>query len=157
MSTADTRSFHMSALSTAHALMHLANHVLAEAARAAAGTDAAASFSQEVAHVMDSLEQHMWALQLNPAAEPSSETACHNKAPAGDTVQFVPRHPCVVQHLADTMSSDADSEYMLVLALSLAGRSAVEVVMPGGCRPGWACPPLGMGLLRQPAAEQLSS
>jgi hypothetical protein len=87
---------------------------------------------------MDSLEQHRWALQLNPAAEPSSETACHNKAPMGDSVQLVqplpddvPRYPCPVQHLADTMNSDADSEYMLVLALSLAGRSAVEVVDAG--------------------------
>jgi hypothetical protein len=58
MSTADARSFHMSALSTAHALMHLANRVLGEAARAAAGTDAAASCSQEVARVMNALEEH---------------------------------------------------------------------------------------------------
>jgi hypothetical protein len=118
--------------------MHLANHVLAEAVRAAACTDAAASCSQEVAHVMDSLEASMWALQLNPADEPSSENACHNTAPVGESVQLaqplpddVPRYSCPVQHLADTMNSDTDSEYMLVLALSLAGRSAVEVVDAG--------------------------
>ena len=34
MNKADARTFHLSALSTAHALMHLANHVLTEAAGA---------------------------------------------------------------------------------------------------------------------------
>jgi hypothetical protein len=43
----------------------------------------------------------------------------------------VPRYPFPVQQLADTMSSDADSQYMLVLALSLAGRAGVEVVDAG--------------------------
>jgi hypothetical protein len=96
----------------------------------------------------------MWSLQLNPAllallsqshsaAASSSEHACRGNAAAGDSVRLVqpaviymwgvqqvldvPRYPCLVQHLADTMNSDADSECMLVLALSLAGRSAVEV------------------------------
>jgi hypothetical protein len=71
MSRADARSFHMSALSTAHALMHLTNRVLGEAARAAAGTDAAASCSQEVAHAMDTLEERMWDLAAftHPASQ----------------------------------------------------------------------------------------
>jgi hypothetical protein len=43
----------------------------------------------------------------------------------------LPRYPCPVQHLADTMNCDADSEYILVLALSMAGRSAAEVVDAG--------------------------
>ena len=159
MSTADARRFHLSVLSTTHALMHLANHVLTEAAGAAAGTDAAASCSQEVAHVMGALEERMWALQLNPAAASnSSEDACHNNAAVGDSVRLVqplpdvPRYPCPVQHLADAMNSGADSEYMLVLALSLAGRSAVEVVDAGRLQT-W----LGMSAPGDGAAEAASS
>jgi hypothetical protein len=81
---------------------------------------------------MYALEERMWAMQLGPAAASSSENACHDKAPMGDSVRLVqplpdmPRYPCPVQHLADIMNCDADSEYMLVLALSMAGRSAVD-------------------------------
>jgi hypothetical protein len=143
--------------------MHLANHVLTEAAGPAAGTDAAAaaSCSQEVAHVMDALEERIWALQLNPAAASDSENACHDNAAVGDSQSEivgvrlvqprpdVPRYPCPVQHLADTMNSDADSEYVLVLALSLAGRSAVEVVDAGRLQT-W----LGMSAPGDGAAER---
>jgi hypothetical protein len=50
------------------------------------------------------------------------------------------------------MSSDADSEYMLVLALSLAGRLAVEVVDAGRLQT-W----LGMSATGDGAAEAASS
>jgi hypothetical protein len=82
MSTADARSFHLSALSTAHALMHLASHLLTDAARAAAGIDAAVSCSQQVSHVMDALEERLWALQLGPALlDPSQPAVATNSEP----------------------------------------------------------------------------
>jgi hypothetical protein len=43
MSAADAHSFHVSALSTAHALINLANHLLQEASGRVASTDAAAA------------------------------------------------------------------------------------------------------------------
>ncbi len=107
---------------------------------------------------MGALEERLWALQMNPAAAPSSENACHNNAPVDDSVRLVqplpdvPRYPCPVQHVADTMSSNEDSEYMLVLALSLAGRSAVEVVDAGRLQT-W----LGMSAAGDGAAEAASS
>ena len=57
-----------------------------------------------------------------------------------------------MQHLADTMNCDADSEYMLLLAMSLAGRSAVEVVDAGRLQT-W----LGMSAAGDGAAEAASS
>jgi hypothetical protein len=73
-------------------------------------------------------------LLLHPAVFSESRTVhATTRLPwvivCGLTVQPLPgapRCPCLVQHLADTINSDADSEHMLVPALSLAGRSAVS-------------------------------
>jgi hypothetical protein len=71
MSAGDAHRFHLSALSTSHVLVNLANHLLLEASGLAASTDAAAAsciIGQQVADVMAVLEERIWALQLNPAA-----------------------------------------------------------------------------------------
>lgn len=48
-----------------------------------------------------------------------------------------------MQHLADTVSSDADRRYMLVMGLALAGRAAAQVVDAGRLQAWLAIPTPG--------------
>jgi hypothetical protein len=93
---ADAHSFHVSALSTAHALINLANHLLQEASGRVASTDAAAASCtvQQVADVMAALEDRIWALQLNPAA-PAGQA--HPAAAVSSSESAVYRQCCPEQ------------------------------------------------------------
>jgi hypothetical protein len=163
---ADAHSFHVSALSTSHTLLNLAHHLLQEASGRVASRDAAAASCtvQQVADVMAALEDRIWELQLNPAssagqahpaavAVSSSEHTCHGSAalisnacrlvqPAPD----LPRHPCLAQHLADAVRSTADRQFMLMMALALAGRAANDVVDAGRLQAWLAIPAEGEGV-----------
>jgi hypothetical protein len=167
MSTAaNAHSFHVSALSTAHALINLAHHLLQEASGRVASTDASAASCtvQQVADVMVALEDRIWTSQLNPAAPAgrrahpaaaavsSSEHTCHGSAalsshacrlvqPAPD----LPRYPCLAQHLADAVRSTADRQFMLLMALALAGRAANDAVDAGRLQAWLAIPAQGEG------------
>ncbi len=131
---ADARSLQLSAASTAHALVHYAHHLLTAQVSC---TAASQPCTQQVAEAMGALEQHIWDVQLNPAllqsqsraASLSDHACCSSDVQRGPDV---PRYPaCPVQRLADGIQTDADRQFMLVMALALPGRAAVEIVDEG--------------------------
>ncbi len=162
---ADVHSFHVSALSTSHALINLANHLLQEASGRMASTDAAAAsrtVQQQVADVMAALEDRIWSLHLNHAAPAgqahpaaavsSSEHTCHGSAAlSSDACRLVqpapdlPRYPFPAQHLGDAVTSAADRQFMLLMALALTGRAATDVVDAGRLQAWLAIPAQGEG------------
>jgi hypothetical protein len=155
---ADAHSFHVSTLSTAHALINLASHLLQEASGRVASTDAAAASCtvQQVGDVMASLEDRIWALQLNPAAPAgqahpaaavsSSEHTYHgNAALSSDACRHVQPYPSPAQHLQDAVRSTADRQFMLLMALALPGRAANDVVDAGRLQAWLAIPAQGEG------------
>jgi hypothetical protein len=131
---ADARSLHLSTASTAHALLHFAHGLLMQASSAAASYPC----TKLVADAMGALEQHIWDVQLNPAALQSQSGAaahsdhanCSNTAPSNvQRGPDVPRYPaCPVQRLSDGIQTDADRQFMVLMALALAGRAAVGIV-----------------------------
>ena len=113
---------------------------------------------QQVAHVMDALEERMWALQLGPALlDPSqpavatnSEHAYHGDATLSDewreqTMSDVPRYPCPAQQMADAITRDADCQYMMLMGLAMAGRAAIDLVDAGRLQAWLAIPGQGEG------------
>jgi hypothetical protein len=87
---------------------------------------------------MGALEDHIWHVQLNPGLLQSHYSeAAMNTEPARCSISApsdvqrgpdVPRYSaCLVQRLADGIQTDADRQFMLAMALALAGRAAVEI------------------------------
>jgi hypothetical protein len=100
--------------------------------------------------------------QLNPAAPAgqahpaaavsSSEHTCHgNAALSSDACRLVqpapdlPRYPLPAQHLGNAVTSAADRQFMLLMALALAGRAATDVVDAGKHQAWLAIPAQGEG------------
>jgi hypothetical protein len=94
-------------------------------------------------------------VQLNPAllqshsdAATKTEHACCSSSAPSDVLRGpdVPRYPaCPVQRLADGIQTDADRQFMLVMALALAGRVTVEIVDEGRLQAWLAAQPQGQG------------
>jgi hypothetical protein len=56
----------------------------------------------------------------------------------------LPRYPFPAQHLGDAVTSAADRQFMLLMALALAGRAATDVVDAGRLQ-AWLAIQLPMG------------
>jgi hypothetical protein len=149
--TPDAHKLHVSAASTAYALVQFADHLLTEAGNAAATHPCA----QLVADAMGAMEEHIWEVQLYPAllqshsdAAMKTEPACRSNVVSSGVQRWsdVPRYPaCPVQRLADGIQTDADRQFMLVMALALAGRVTVEIVDEGRLQAWLAAQPQGQG------------
>ena len=103
--------------------------------------------TQLAADAMGALEEHVWDVQLNPAllqahsdaATKTEHVCCSSNAPSDvQRGPDVPTRDLVgTQHvqcnvlLADGIQTDADRQFMLVMALALAGRAAVEIIDEG--------------------------
>jgi hypothetical protein len=135
-------SIHLSAASTAHALVQFAHHLLREAGSAAASHPC----TQLVADAMGALEEHVWDVQLDPAllqahsdaATKTEHVCCSSLHPVMCSEGLNQMFPgtqhgmsSATSKLADGIQTDADRQFMLVMALAVAGRAAVEIIDEG--------------------------